>query len=86
VQLAAALAVHATDPSLTLLSADTELNIAATAERLTVDDPNSHPMRLANRNRSDGGKGVIVSPYNLFDRDLARSRLAGTLAMKSLYS
>ena len=43
VQLAAALEIHATDPSLTLLSADAELNTAATAEGLTVDDPNSHP-------------------------------------------
>ncbi|MBV8240824.1 MAG: type II toxin-antitoxin system VapC family toxin, partial [Hyphomicrobiales bacterium] len=43
VQLAAALEIHATDPSLTLLSADAELNIAAMAEGLTVDDPNSHP-------------------------------------------
>ena len=43
VQLAAVLEIHATDPSITLLSADTELNTAATAEGLLVDDPNSHP-------------------------------------------
>ena len=42
VQLAAALEIHATDPSLTLLSADAELNTAATAEGLSVEDPNSH--------------------------------------------
>ncbi len=43
VQLAAALEIHATDSSLTLLSADAELNTAATAEGLAVEDPNSHP-------------------------------------------
>jgi len=43
VQLAAVLEIHATDPSLTLLSADADLNAAALAEGLTVDDPNSHP-------------------------------------------
>jgi len=43
VQLAAALEIHATDPSLTLLSADAELNTAATAEGHPVEDPNSHP-------------------------------------------
>jgi len=43
VQLAAVLEIHATDPSLTLLSADAELNAAALAEGLTVDDPNLHP-------------------------------------------
>jgi uncharacterized protein len=43
VQLAAALEIHATDPSLTLLSADIELNTAALAQGLLVDDPNSHP-------------------------------------------
>ena len=43
VQLAAVLEIHATDPSLTLLSADAELNTAATAEGLSVEDPNSHP-------------------------------------------
>jgi hypothetical protein len=42
VQLSAALEIHANDPSLTLLSADVELNSAAMAEGLTVDDPNSH--------------------------------------------
>lgn len=43
VQLAAAREVHAADPSLTLVSADTDLNAAALAEGLTVDDPNNHP-------------------------------------------
>ncbi len=43
VQLAAVLEIHATDPSMTLLSADVELNTAALAEGLSVDDPNSHP-------------------------------------------
>jgi uncharacterized protein len=43
VQLAAALEIHATDPSLTLLSADVELNAAAIAEGVRVDDPNNHP-------------------------------------------
>ena len=43
VQLAAALEIHATDSSLTLLSADAELNTAATAEGLALEDPNSHP-------------------------------------------
>jgi uncharacterized protein len=43
VQLAAALEIHAADPSLTLLSADAELNAAALAEGLSVDDPNMHP-------------------------------------------
>jgi hypothetical protein len=43
VQLAAVLEIHATDPSLTLLSADVELNAAAVAEGLLVDDPNNHP-------------------------------------------
>jgi uncharacterized protein len=43
VQLAAVLEIHATDPSLMLLSADVELNAAAMAEGLLVDDPNSHP-------------------------------------------
>jgi len=43
VQLAAVLEIHATDPSMTLLSADAELNTAALAEGLSVDDPNSHP-------------------------------------------
>jgi predicted nucleic acid-binding protein len=43
VQLAAALQVHANDPSVTLIWADLELNAAATAEGLRVDDPNGHP-------------------------------------------
>jgi len=43
VQLAAVLEIHATDPSMMLLSADAELNTAALAEGLSVDDPNSHP-------------------------------------------
>jgi predicted nucleic acid-binding protein len=43
VQLPAALVIHSQAPSLTLLSADAELNAAAAAERLAVDDPNSHP-------------------------------------------
>jgi uncharacterized protein len=43
VQLAAALEVQAKVPSLTLLSADANLNAAATAEGLSVDDPNAHP-------------------------------------------
>lgn len=48
VQLAAALEVHALRPSallppLTLVSADLELNTAARAEGLAVDDPNAHP-------------------------------------------
>ncbi len=43
VQLAAVLEIHATDASMTLLSADAELNTAALAEGLLVDDSNSHP-------------------------------------------
>jgi predicted nucleic acid-binding protein len=48
VQLAAALEVNALLvasglPPLVLVSADTELNAAATATGLTVEDPNSHP-------------------------------------------
>ena len=43
VQPAAVLEIHASDPTLTLVSADVELNTAALAEGLTVDDPNSHP-------------------------------------------
>ena len=47
VQLAAALQVHrrcvALGHSLTLVSADTDLNAAAVAEGLLVEDPNSHP-------------------------------------------
>ena len=47
VQLASALAVHqerstAGLPTLTFVSADTELNGVAAAEGLTVDDPNTH--------------------------------------------
>jgi predicted nucleic acid-binding protein len=43
VQLAVALDVHARDQALVLVSADAELNAAATAEGLRVDDPNTHP-------------------------------------------
>jgi hypothetical protein len=48
IQLAAALEVNTLCPSLglsavTLVSADTELNTAAMAEGLTVEDPNTHP-------------------------------------------
>jgi hypothetical protein len=43
VQLAAALEIHSRAPSLTLLSADADLNAAATAEGLAADDPNLHP-------------------------------------------
>jgi predicted nucleic acid-binding protein len=43
VQLAAALEVGSQIPSLTLLSADTNLNAAAEAEGLLVDNPNNHP-------------------------------------------
>ena len=48
VQLAAALEVHAFClalgmPAPTLISADVDLNAAATAEGLAVDDPNAHP-------------------------------------------
>jgi hypothetical protein len=43
VQLAAAIEIHATDPSVTLLSANAELNTAALALGLLVDDPNNHP-------------------------------------------
>jgi predicted nucleic acid-binding protein len=43
IQLAAALEIHANDSSLVLLSADAELNDAAVAHGLIVDDPNSHP-------------------------------------------
>jgi uncharacterized protein len=42
-QLAAVLEIHATDPSLTLLSADLELNAATLAEGLMVDVPKLHP-------------------------------------------
>lgn len=44
VQLAAALEVHTQMMFLTLLSADTDLNAAAIAEGLIVDDPNTHPL------------------------------------------
>ncbi len=43
VQLAAALETQARLPTLTLLSSDVELNAAALAEGLAVDDPSSHP-------------------------------------------
>jgi len=43
VQLAAALQVHSQIPSLTLLSADANLNTSAMAERRSVDNPNNHP-------------------------------------------
>ena len=43
VQLAVALDVHAQDQALVLDSADAELNVAATAEGLRVEDPNTHP-------------------------------------------
>ena len=48
VQLAAVLEVHKTHVALgqsgvALISADADLNAAASAEGLTVDDPNAHP-------------------------------------------
>ena len=43
VQLAVALDVHARDQALVLVSADAELNAAATAAGLRVEDPNTHP-------------------------------------------
>lgn len=43
VQLAAALEVFAQAPTLELVSADNELNAAARAEGLSVEDPNKHP-------------------------------------------
>ncbi|HZO86749.1 MAG TPA: type II toxin-antitoxin system VapC family toxin [Chthonomonadaceae bacterium] len=48
VQLAAARSVQASYlaaglPPITLLSADAELNVAATAEGLSVEDPNAYP-------------------------------------------
>lgn len=48
VQLAVAAGLHDLRqvlglPVLTLVSADTDLNVAATAEGLTVDNPNAHP-------------------------------------------
>ena len=43
VQLAAALEVWSQIPSAVPISADGELNAAATAEGMAVDDPNAHP-------------------------------------------
>jgi predicted nucleic acid-binding protein len=43
VQLAAALDIHQLDPSLILVSSDADLNAAAMAEGLPVEDPNHHP-------------------------------------------
>ena len=43
VQLAAAIEIRDADPSITLVSSDRELNAAATAEGLAIDDPNAHP-------------------------------------------
>jgi predicted nucleic acid-binding protein len=43
VQLAAALEIRSQAPALVLVSADIDLNAAATAEGMTVDDPNAHP-------------------------------------------
>ena len=43
VQLAAAIQLHAQDPSMTLISADAELNKIALTAGLTVEDPNTHP-------------------------------------------
>jgi predicted nucleic acid-binding protein len=48
VQLAAALELHTVRnlmrlPSLTIVSADGDLNTAAQAERVIADDPNAHP-------------------------------------------
>jgi predicted nucleic acid-binding protein len=43
VQLAAALDVWSQIPSSVLISADGDLNAAATAEGMAVDDPNTHP-------------------------------------------
>jgi predicted nucleic acid-binding protein len=43
VQLAAALETQSRLATLTLLSSDADLNAAALAEGLAVDDPNSHP-------------------------------------------
>ncbi len=42
VQLAAVLYIHRLDSSLVLLSADVDLNAAAMAEGLPVEDPNLH--------------------------------------------
>ena len=43
VQLAAALEISHQIPSLTLISADADLNTSAASEGLTVEDPNAHP-------------------------------------------
>jgi hypothetical protein len=43
VQLAGALEVHANMPALVLVSGDAELNAAAVAEGLTVEDPYAYP-------------------------------------------
>lgn len=43
VQLAAALEVRSQAPTMVLISADGDLNAAATAEGMSVDDPNTHP-------------------------------------------
>jgi len=43
VQLAGALEVRSTIPTLKMISADGELNAAATAEGLTLDNPNEYP-------------------------------------------
>ena len=43
VQLAGALEVQDSTPGLVLVSSDAELNLAAVAEGLTVEDPNTHP-------------------------------------------
>jgi uncharacterized protein len=48
IQLAAAVELHATRaalglPALTLVSADRDLNAAAAAESIPVDDPDAHP-------------------------------------------
>jgi uncharacterized protein len=51
VRLAAALEVHSEAPPLTLLSADVDLNAAASAEGLLVDDPNNHRPPLRQKSR-----------------------------------
>jgi hypothetical protein len=43
VQLAASLEVRSLVPSLVLVSADADLNTAAIAEGLPVENPNLHP-------------------------------------------
>jgi predicted nucleic acid-binding protein len=43
VQLAAALAVWSQVPTTVLISGDGDLNAAAAAEGMTIDDPNAHP-------------------------------------------